>query len=116
MHIVPMPAPISSVLTEESILPPNNTNQEPSPESSVSTATGKSVRSPVPSPTLVAAAAVLVANRGSESVLHRATSLTASISAIDGTREDDEDDNVNNDWVEGKGWIRESKDDCVVYM
>ena len=109
-------SPISSVLTEASVLPPNNTNQEPSPESSVSPATGKSVRSPVPSPTLVAAAAVLVANRGSESALHRATSLPASIPAIDGTREDDEDDNVHNDWVEGKGWIRESKDDDFVYL
>lgn len=90
-------SPISSVLTEGSVLPLSNINQRPSPESSVSRATGKSVRSPVPSPTLVAATAVLVANRGSESALHRAESLTASISAIDGTREDDEEDNVHND-------------------
>ena len=90
-------SPISSVLTEASVLPPNNINQEPSPESSVSPATRKTARSPVPS-------------------LHRAKSLTASILAIDVTRAYDEEDDVNNDWVEGKGWIRKSKDDLVVYI
>ena len=75
-----------------------------------------------------AAATTTTINRESESALHRAKSITAYITAIDLTREEDEegDDDEEeegtspslrtNDWVEGKGWIRQPDDDNVVYI